>query len=230
MQVFTPSDDPSFFKSLTPEDCEKTDLLLGLEVNRIELHLLSLAKNNLPEGNISNWGKSLHDAQSWVGLHPQTLLTPYQELLWMCECVKDTKGHVVDLGAGYGRLGLVMQQCLPDAFYTGVEIVNERVEEGNRIFNLLGCEKARLISADLASDRYELPMGDCYFIYDYGTLDHIRWTMGQLQNLSDIHRFQIVARGKGIRSLIDAAHPWLHKVEHQFEQYFSLYRTHLTYS
>lgn len=219
----------SFFQSLTPDDCEKVDQELGLEINRIELELLGLAKNNLPEGNVTNWGKSLHAAQSWVGLHPQTLLTPYQELLWMCECVKDIKGHVVDLGAGYGRLGLVMHQMLPDAFYTGVEIVHERVIEGNRVFNLLSCEKARLICADLASSSYELPMGDCYFIYDYGTLDHIRWSMGQLQNLADIHCFQIVARGNGIRSLIDAAHPWLHKVEHEYEEYFSLYRTHLTY-
>ncbi len=227
MQTFN---NPSFFQSLTPDQCEQTDQSLGLEVNRIELELLKSARDLLPDGNVSTWGKSLHEAQSWVGLHPQTLLTPYQELMWMCESVKDVKGHVVDLGAGYGRLGIVMQQMLPHAFYTGVEIVKERVDEGNRVFELLGCKKARLIAADLATTTYELPMGDCYFIYDYGTLDHIRWSMGQLQNLADIHCFQIVARGSGIRSLIDAAHPWLHKVEHAFEEYFSIYRTHLTYS
>ncbi len=221
---------PSSFQSLTPDDCQRTDEWLGLEINRIELDLLKVAQTTLPTGDVSSWGKSMHDAQSWVGLHPQTLLTPYQELSWMCECVKDQSGHVVDLGAGYGRLGMVMQQKLPKAFYTGVEIVRERVDEGNRIFGLLGSEKARLIAADLATTSYELPMGDCYFIYDYGTLDHIRWTMGQLQNLSDIHRFQIVARGAGIRSLIDMAHPWLHKIENPYEEYFSLYQTHLTYS
>lgn len=221
---------PSLFESLTPEECQRTDLALGLEINQIELDLLAKAQALMPQGDVSSWGKGLHDAQSWIGLHPQTLLTPYRELAWMCECVKDIEGHVVDLGAGYGRLGMVMQNKLPAAFYTGVEIVRERVDEGNRIFGLMGSEKARLIAADLASDSYELPMGDCYFIYDYGTLDHIRWTMGQLQNLADIHRFQIVARGTGIRSLIDAAHPWLHKIEHPHVEYFSLYQTHLVYS
>lgn len=227
MQIF---DNPSFFQSLIPDDCQRTDEFLGLEINRIELGLLGEAQILLPEGNVSSWGKSLHEAQSWVGLHPQTLLTPYQELVWMCECVKDTTGHLVDLGAGYGRLGIVMQQKLPRAFYTGVEIVSQRVDEGNRVFEKLDCSRARLIAADLASSSYQLPLGDCYFIYDYGTLDHIRWTMGQLKNLSDIHRFQIVARGAGIRSLIDMAHPWLHKMENPHEEYFSLYQTHLTYS
>lgn len=225
MHIF---EDPSFFESLSPQECQRTDEALGLEVNQIELDLLSKARALMPMGDVTSWGKSLHEAQSWVGLHPQTLLTPYQELAWMCECVKDQSGHVVDLGAGYGRLGIIMQEKLPLAFYTGVEIVKQRVDEGNRVFEKLHCEKARLIAADLASSSYELPLGDCYFIYDYGTLDHIRWTMGQLQNLSDIHRFQIVARGAGIRSLIDMAHPWLHKMENPHEAFFSLYQTHLT--
>ena len=69
MQIF---DNPSLFQSLIPDDCQRTDEFLGLEINRIELGLLGEAQMLLPEGNVSSWGKSLHEAQSWVGLHPQT--------------------------------------------------------------------------------------------------------------------------------------------------------------
>jgi ubiquinone/menaquinone biosynthesis C-methylase UbiE len=212
--------------------CNQVDQALGFHVNHIEDSLMRQAILVTPEGNLESWGQGLHQAQSWVGLHPQTLLTPYQELVWMCESMQQAeKAHVVDLGAGYGRLGLVMRQRLPEASYTGVEIVKERVDEGNRIFQKHGCQRARLIEQDLSLESYQLPLGDCYFIYDYGRIDHLRWTMAQLQNLADIHRFQVVARGQGIRSLIEMAHPWLHCLEsNPYRQYFEIYSTHLTYS
>jgi glycine cleavage system protein P-like pyridoxal-binding family len=107
--------------------------------------------------------------------------------------------------------------------------VPQRVDEGNRLLNRHHCDNARLIQQDLSNKAQTLPLGDCYFIYDYGTLEHIRWTMAQLQNLSEIHRFQVMARGQGIRSLIDMAHPWLHKnVDNPHREYFEVYNTHLT--
>ena len=52
---------------------------------------------------------------------------------------------------------MVMQKKLPTAFYTGVEIVRERVDEANRIFGLMGSEKApaaaRVQAAKVVLDR-----------------------------------------------------------------------------
>ena len=43
---------------------------------------------------------------------------------------------VVDLGAGYGRMGLVIAKHYPTLSFWGVEYVAERVAEGNRVFQL----------------------------------------------------------------------------------------------
>lgn len=221
--------DPTLFRTANIEDCAQVDQTLGFRINEIEQNLLEAAFKRDPEGDVSSWGKMVHDAQSWIGLHPQTLLTPYHELQRMCELIdRPDTAHFVDLGAGYGRMGLVLSQLYPEATFTGVEVVQERVEEGNRVFDYYGCKNSRLIHQNLFDDNFQLPIGDCYLIYDYGTLDHIRWTMGQLQNLADIHRFQVIARGKGIQSLIIAAHPWLFAKEGMpQEENFTVYKTYL---
>ena len=41
--------------------------------------------------------------------------------------------HVVDLGAGYGRMDFVLKSLDPRIEFTGYELVKERVQEGNKI-------------------------------------------------------------------------------------------------
>jgi hypothetical protein len=223
----------STFKS--PGGCvrshsEKIDRELGFNINTIEENLRRAAIEMDPEGSVNSWGKSMHEAQSWIGLCPQTLLTPYDELDRMCDLIDLPDGaHVVDLGAAYGRMGIVLNQRFPDAHFTGIEIVQERVEEGNRIYVEQGCQNARLIHHDMFAGNFQLPLADCYLIYDYGALDHIRWTMGQLENLANVHRFQLIARGETIRSLIQYAHPWLSDVgDTKHEKNFSVYANYVS--
>lgn len=202
------------------------DQQLGLDVPQIELALLERAIKLDPEGSMQTWGRMLHDgAQTWVGLSPHTLLTPYDELSRMCEKLEiGENGHLVDLGAGYGRMGFVLNEFRPSAYFTGIECVPERVNEGNRIFARHDLSRARLIEDNLFREDFTLPLGDAYLIYDYGNIEHIRWTMGQLQNLAGIHRFQVVARGDGIRSLIQYAHPWLADMGSPYhDENFSVY-------
>jgi hypothetical protein len=202
---------------------ERVDAQLGYRIDLIELGLRRLAHVMNPEGDIRSWGRMLHDdAQTWVGLNPKTLLTPYGELDRMCQLVPPTpNGQWVDLGAAYGRLAFVLNDHEPTTHFTGVECVRERVNEGNRLFETHGLTRARLVLQDLTRDDFQLPWADCYLIYDYGRLSHLRWTMAQLQNLAGLGRFHVIARGETIRSLIDYAHPWLF-LRHQ-EHRFSVY-------
>jgi hypothetical protein len=207
----------------------EVDQRLGFTIDRIEFQLRAKAYELDPEGDVNSWGKLLHEAQSWIGLDPQTLLTPYDELSRMCDLI-DTRDniHFVDLGAAYGRMGFVLKARYPNSSFTGVEIVQERVDEGNRVFALHDCQNARLIQQDMFHESFQLPLGDCYMIYDYGVLDHLRWTMGQLENLADVHRFQVIARGDTIRSLIQYAHPWLTRIgDVKHEENFSVYTPYL---
>lgn len=190
------------------------DAHFGFEIERIERELFLAAKCLRPEGNLSNLGHVLHHGhQTWVGLEPQVILTPYEELLLMCSHLKPKAGETfVDLGAGYGRLGLVLHFFYPEVAFLGHELVLERVEEGNRIFQKEKCQRATLMATDLTDPRFVLPGADYYFIYDYGKVDHIRATLKAIEAMADKRSFKVIARGLGTRSIIEHEHPWLSDV------------------
>lgn len=205
---------------------EEVDAHYGFEVERIERELFLQAKKLRPEGNLSNLSQGLHEGhQTWVGLEPQVILTPYEELVLLCRHLNPKAGeHLVDLGAGYGRLGLILHELYPESFFTGYELVSERVAEGKRIFKKWNCERATLITQDLTSPSFSLPEADHYFIYDYGKVAHIRQTLKQLEVLADTKKFKVIARGKGTQSLIEYEHPWLAEIYPVIrEENFSIY-------
>ncbi len=199
------------------------DKFFGFEVEQIENELLRKAKVILPDGNHKIWGHSLHDGQqTWVGLDLQTLQTPYHELVEICNFIRPLhSSHVIDLGAGYGRLGLVLSLLFPDVRFLGLEFVPERVQEGSRIYSLFNCSNAKLIQQDLSDEKFMLPIAEYYFIYDYGNLAEIRNTLKQLEGIVHQKKFKVIARGKGVRSLIQYEHPWLSQVfaPSHFENY-----------
>lgn len=205
---------------------EEIDLNFGLRIAEIETELLKKARLLRPQGTVANLGHVLHEgSQTWIGLDPQTLNTPYVELHRLCEVLNPADGsHLIDLGAGYGRLGIVLNLTNPGVKFTGYELVKERVDEGNRVFNELKISHARMVTQDLTDPGFEIPAADYYFIYDYGKVSHIRETMRQLEKLADTVNFKVIARGKGSRSIIEHEHPWLsqvHEVHH--EENFSIY-------
>ncbi len=205
---------------------EALDQQLGLQVEKIEAQLLERARLKMPDGSHKTWGQGLHDGnQTWVGLSHQTLQTPYNELRVLCEYLKPAPGStMVDLGAGYGRLGLVLSVLFPEVNFLGLEYVGERVKEGQRVLSENGCHLSQLIEEDLTSVEFHLPQAEYYFLYDYGTLAHIRHTLEQLEEMAKSKKFKVIARGKGSRSLIQNEHPWLSQVHSpQHEEHYSIY-------
>lgn len=205
---------------------EFIDSLLGFTIEIIEQGLLETAKKSNPEGNVQTWGHSIHSGnQTWVGLSHQTLQTPYTELKMMCDLLSPKPDeHIVDLGAGYGRLGLILKELYPSVKFTGFEYVSERVIEGNRILREWNCTNSLLIEKDLTSESFELPVADYYFLYDYGKVSHIRRTLKQLEGMANKKNFKVIGRGNGVRSLIEIEHPWLSQVfPVHHEEFFSIY-------
>lgn len=223
---------PSLFTSYDDyqqarEESEKLDLVFGFEVARIEGQLLAQAQEIDPTGNHKTWGAILHQGnQTWVGLSHQTLQTPYSELKKMCELIRPAPFEtIVDLGAGYGRMGLVLKALYPEVNFIGYEYVASRVEEGQRVLKNLECYRSLLVVQDLTSSEFELPDAEYYFVYDYGTVQHIRQTLKQLECLADHRKFKVIARGKGTRSLIQYEHPWLADVYPAIhEENFSIFQ------
>lgn len=205
---------------------EALDAELEFAVEAIEHELLSQARRLQPDGNHQSWGAALHHHnQTWVGLSHQTLQTPYQELQEMCQLIDPVPGQtLVDLGAGYGRMGLVLAGLYPEVNFLGFEYVPERVLEGNRILRKFHCERAQLREQDLTAETFTMPEADYYLLYDYGTLAHIRQTLQQLEKIASRKTFKLIGRGKGTRSLIQYEHPWLaHVFEPIHREHFSIY-------
>lgn len=208
--------DPTLFHSWTSmeealEESARIDESLGLKIPEIEKFLLEKAKELNPSGNLRTFGHSLHAGnQTWVGLDLQTLQTPYAEIKLICDLLKPKAGQkIVDLGAGYGRMGLILETFYPGVLFTGYELVEQRVREGNRIFQELKCSYSQLLEQDLGANDFDLPEAQYYFLYDYGKVEHIKRTLEQLEVYAEKKNFRLVARGKGVRSLIQVHHPWL---------------------
>tara|TARA_R110000868_G_scaffold209490_3_gene459306 strand:+ start:2032 stop:2751 length:720 start_codon:yes stop_codon:yes gene_type:complete len=188
------------------------DEIVGFSVHEIEE---SLIKDEYPE------------LESWIGLSPEQLQTPYDELLELTEHL-DLNGaeKVVDLGAGYGRLGLVLGQQAPQAHFLGYELVGERVENGNEVFERLELQNAQLIEQNIIAPEFEVESADIFFIYDFGQKEHINQLLKSLDDLANENEFKIVARGRGVRSLIQHRYPrFCHAVDPLHFETYSLYST-----
>lgn len=199
------------------------DASLGLDVPQIETELLARARAILPSGNHHLWGEAIHEGnQTWVGLHPETIQTPYLELKEICDllCLKP-KEKVVDLGASYGRLGFILASFYPEISFLGVEYVPERVKAGALVMERLP-GNIELIEGDLTDKDFQIPEAQYYFIYDFGKVAHIRETLQRFSLLADKKRFKLIARGKGIRSLIGNEFPWL--IEIHSRENFSIFQ------
>jgi SAM-dependent methyltransferase len=164
----------------------------------------------------------------WLGFDPQTVNTPYSEVRSILEDLKLKPGQtLVDLGAGYGRYGLVAHFYWPGVRFVGFEIAAPRAEEGNRVLSLVGAQESRIFVQNLADPSFVLPEADAYIIYDYS---HARSVEKSLQDLKRISKpFQLVARGGRVRSRLEKFHPWLTEIVRPLHRgRYSIFYSHET--
>lgn len=151
--------------------------------------------------------------QFWYGLDLQSLQTPYSEILEILNLIQPTNEETwVDLGAGYGRMGLVMGLIFPQMIFKGFEFVPERVFEGNRILQKWGCSQAHIAQADIANPSFYIPDADLFFIYDFGSKSDVHTVLEKLAEKAKRRNIRVVARGRGVRQWILNQHPWLSSI------------------
>lgn len=158
------------------------DLDLGFKIKHIEEILKSRARILAPETHFDQWGPLLHQgAQTWIGLDFQILQTSYHDIKALFDVIKPRPyERIIDLGAGYGRLGIYLHHFYPQTQFLGIELVNERVKEGSRILANLKSLNKKMEAMDL-STLESLPEGDIFFIYDFGSNEHIKMILEKLK-------------------------------------------------
>lgn len=157
-----------------------------------------------------------HDRVLWIGLDLQVLQTPYSEILAMLNHVNLKEGqHIIDLGAGYGRMGMVVGYLFPTLSFKGFEFVKERVIDGNKVYQEHNLSNSQMSYADLAAEDFIIPDADLYFIYDFGSKKDVYVVLEKLRIKAQSKKLQVIARGGGVRNWIMQDFPWLS----QFEPY-----------
>lgn len=177
------------------EHARAVDVWLGLRIAETEARIPDQIENQ----------------EHWKRLGPGTFLTPYTEIRAILELLQP-QGLVVDLGAGYGRMGFVLERHWPSASFLGYELVPERVEEGGRVYREHGLQRARLKQADLADLAFEPAAARDYFLYDFGTQKAIGKCLLDLQEHARSAPIRVVGRGRGVRDEIERGHPWLTEI------------------
>jgi hypothetical protein len=198
------------------------DDILDFRCDYYEQMLIEDARGVDPFGNHETWGPNLSGGvQSWIGLDLNTLQTPYSEIYKILHHLKLRPYQtVIDLGAAYGRMGVVIGSLFLKNFFIGFEFVKHRVDEGNRIFQKFQMQRSLLKQVDLGDRFFELPEADVYFIYDFGQVDHIQRMLYQIRAISHKRPIKIAVKGKYSNEIIESQHTWCKKF---YEGSFHLY-------
>lgn len=199
---------PSFYRceqSWHPQAHSKfLDKKLGYRIPKIENKLLQKYRAYDKPEDGSNEKKHYSGTQTWIGLHPQALQTPYTHILETLKLIQEQEiEKIVDIGAGYGRVGFVMNSVFPEAIFVGFEILKERQNEANRLFEKYDLSNCEMIRQNVLEDDFVLPKAQVYFIYDFSEMDDICQVLDQLSERMREENFFLISRGERINFLIE---------------------------
>lgn len=196
------------------------DEWLGLEIRHTEKKVLEGAQT-----------RDSHPSETWVGLSPQVLQTPYAEIRQILHHLNPHPGEtIVDLGAAYGRMGFVVARHYPGVHFVGYEVVDSRIRQAKSSAEEVLAPKQReffeMKQTDLGSPNFSPAPAEYYFIYDYGTRRDIRKTVQDLRKRAAQKPISVVGRGRASRDIIERENPWLSQiVEPEHHDHYSIYHS-----
>ncbi len=222
---------------LTPQTYRKAEYDLAKKVSatidkQLEFNILEIEsriKNEVSNAQLNHsQNNQSQNNEFWSDVGPDVFLTPYPEFYLILKHLNmKSISKVSDLGAGYGRLGVVLGLFYPGVEFTGYEIVRERCAQGQMIFEKLGFTQHQLIEVNLETGKStDLKPSDLVFIYDFGTARAIRHSLDLLRTIAQEQPLTVVARGRRSRDLIERETPWLSQVVKPTHfPFFSIYRS-----
>lgn len=114
--------------------------------------------------------------------------------------------RIIDLGSGYGRVGLVVGLLRPDIDFIGYEYVPHRVEIANSSTESFGLqEHVHFYTQDLAAKDFQIPEADIYYMYDPFSEETYSHVLSQLIEMSYRRKITIATKGNARGWLAEAA-------------------------
>jgi Putative methyltransferase len=102
----------------------------------------------------------------------------------------------VDLGSGYGRVGLVVGLLRPDIDFIGYEYVEGRVDIANKTCaNLSIDQHVHFHTQDLAAQNFQIPPADAYYIFDSFSDETYAHVLARLQEIAQGKKITVVTKG-----------------------------------
>ena len=179
------------------------DKQLGYKISKIESKLRQKYRSYDQIDNSSCRKRHFSTSQAWIGLPQQSLQTPYCYLYHALAKLNHKKiEHVVDIGAGYGRVGIVLNTINPSARFTGFEILRRRQIEGERVFEKLCLKNSSIKLQNVLSKDFVIPNANVYFIYDFSEQEDILFILKKLSIRNKMNSAYLVARGKRLEYLL----------------------------
>lgn len=104
--------------------------------------------------------------------------------------------HIIDLGSGFGRFGLVAGLLREDVQFTGYEFVGHRVGSARASSIRAGLEKRiRFYEQDLADANFEIPAADVYYMYDPFSEETYKKVLRRLLEIGRQRVVRVVTKG-----------------------------------
>lgn len=111
--------------------------------------------------------------------------TSYSTLMKIFERLQPAAhSHLVDLGSGFGRVGLSTGLWREDLRFSGYEYVGHRVAAANASAERAGLGgRVRFMQQDLSDPSFQIPAADAYYLYDPFSLSTYEQIFARLSEL-----------------------------------------------
>lgn len=122
--------------------------------------------------------------------------TSYSTLMKVLQHLRlSENAHLVDLGSGFGRVGLATGLWREDLRFSGYEFVDHRVAASNASAERAGLsDRVRFLQQDLSDPSFKIPAADAYYLYDPFTACTYQYVFARLLELSRERKISVIAK------------------------------------
>ena len=106
--------------------------------------------------------------QHWSAVETGEVISTPVEILYLINKKAKFKTNIsfVDLGCGHGFPCIVLGALNPTMHFTGIDLVQEKVEGARKTAEKFGLTNTDFITKDLSVSSYTLPQADYYYIHN----------------------------------------------------------------